>query len=139
MDGYRLAHNTVYRLHAAPEIALANQGITADFAGPFWSPDGQQRPIIVREYHAITQAFPRGNFNREGLERTFCGLCQRKAETTYDNFVGQFGRDFGYNGEETGREEYARIWEEQVTVSLLRGLDALDCLDASTYIDPESN
>lgn len=119
-------------LHATPEIALANQAITADFAGPYWSSDGQNRPITMEEYYAITKAFPRGSFNREGLKSTFCGLCQQKTETTYDNFVGQFGREFGYDGEGSGREEYARRWEgNQVTVSLLRGLDALDCLDAS--------
>lgn len=120
-------------LHAAPEVALANMAIMADFAGPYWSSDGEERLITVEEYRTITEAFPRGAFNRNGLKKTLCGLCQKKPETTYDNFVGLFGRDFGYDGEGMGRKEYAHAWEEnQVTNSLLRGLDALDELDTSS-------
>lgn len=119
-------------LHANPEVALANQAISADFAGPHWSPNGEKGPITMEEYHIVVNAFPRGNFNREGLKRIACGLCQSKPETTYDNFVGIFGRDFGYDGKGLGREEYTQSWEDnQVAESLLRGLDALDQLDAS--------
>lgn len=62
-----------------------------------------------------------------------CGLCRRKPETTYDNFVGGLGREFGYDGEGEGREEYMNLWEEnQVADLLLQGLDALDHVDASS-------
>ncbi|KAJ4418260.1 hypothetical protein N0V82_005651 [Gnomoniopsis sp. IMI 355080] len=119
-------------LHASPEVAIANQAITADFAGPYWSLGGEKGPISVEAYRIVVNAFPRGNFNREGLKRIVCRLCQKKPETTYDNFVGLFGREFGYDGKGLGREEYAQRWEDnQVTASLLRGLDALDQLDAS--------
>lgn len=120
-------------LHAAPEVALANMAITADFAGPYWSPDGSQGPITVQEYRAVTKRFPRGTFSREGLKRTICGLCQRKPKTTYDNIAGSFGRSFGYDGQGLGQKEYAQNWEEnQVAGILLRGLDALDQLDANS-------
>lgn len=120
-------------LHAAPETALVNMAITADFAGVYWSPDDAQGPITLEEYRAVTNAFPRGGFNRQGVKDIMCGLCRRKPETTYDNFVGLFGRKYGYNGEGKGREEYTKLWEDnQVVERLLQGLDALDRLDGSS-------
>ncbi|KAJ4393499.1 hypothetical protein N0V93_002711 [Gnomoniopsis smithogilvyi] len=120
-------------LHAIPEVALAHQAITADFAGPYWSPECEGGgPVSMEEYRIITNTFPRGDFNREGLKKVMCGLCREKPETTYDNFVGLFGRNFGYDGKGLGREEYAQHWEDnQVAEPLLQSLDALDKLDAS--------
>lgn len=116
-------------LHAAPEVALANMAITADFAGVNWSHGGRAGLISLEEYLAVTNAFPRGSFNRQGLKEIMCGLCQRKPETTYDNFVGLFGRKYGYDGNGKGREEYTNLWEEnQVAEILLQGLDAVDAL-----------
>lgn len=121
--------------HAAPEIALAQMAIEADFAGPYWSPvpgSTAGQPITVDEYLVVTRLFPRVNFDRENTKRLMCGLCQTKPDTTYDNFVGLFGVNYGVDGEGHGKIEYARQWEEnQVIEPLLRGLDALDALDKS--------
>jgi len=43
----------------------------------------QQWDVIVAEY-------PRLGF-RDGVVELMCGLCRTKPETTYDNFVGEFG------------------------------------------------
>ena len=122
--------------HAAPEIALAGMAVEADFAGPFWSPSpgrATEAWITVDEYRAVTALFPRVDFNRNGVKKLMCGLCQRKPDTTYDNFVGLFGVKYGVDGEGGGRIEYARHWEEnQAYLHLLGGLDALETLDSSS-------
>lgn len=95
--------------HAAPEVALTHMGIEADFAGPFRSPgtgNDELHPIKVEQYQAVSKLFPRGSFDREGVKSITCGLCQRKPNTTYDNFVSGFGREFGYNGKGMCQEEY---------------------------------
>lgn len=82
-------------LHATPSIALYGQpivnvvswGIMADFHGPE-TPGGV---ITVDEYREIIKAYPRIGFLEQTTE-ILCGLCKTKPETTYDNFVGDFGR-----------------------------------------------
>lgn len=122
--------------HAAPEIALAQMAVEADFAGPFWSPfPGRTTEawITVDEYRAVTALFPRVEFDRDSVKKLMCGLCQRKPNTTYDNFVGLFGVKYGIDGEGGGRIEYARHWEEnQVVEPLLGGLDALETVETSS-------
>lgn len=121
--------------HAAPEIALANMAIVADFAGPFWSPfPGSERGswITDDEYRAVITLFPRADFDKEGLKKAMCGLCHSKPNTTYDNFVGMFGVKYGIDGEGGGKTEYAKHWEEnQMAQALLNGLDALETLENS--------
>lgn len=121
--------------HAAPEIALAHMAVEADFAGPYWTPvpgDTTKQPITVNEYRAVMRLFPRADWDREGTKRVLCGLCEKKPDTTYDNFVGPFGVKYGFDGKEHGRAEYTRQWEENQAVErLLSGLDALDALDKS--------
>lgn len=121
--------------HAAPEVALTQMAIEADFAGPFWAPAGTipiKGLITVDDYRAVTRLFPRVDFDGEGVKKIMCGLCQKKPGTTYDNFVGQFGVNYGFDGKGTGKTEYARMWKEnQVIEPLLNGLDALDALDDS--------
>lgn len=129
--------------HAAREVALAQMAIEADFAGPYWSPDvggggggdGEQRrrPITMEQYRAVTALFPREGFGRDGVKKAICEVCRQKPQTTYDNFAGLFGREYGYDGKGLGREEYARAWEKgQAIEPLLQGLDALDALDAGS-------
>ncbi|KAI7773183.1 hypothetical protein LA080_011628 [Diaporthe eres] len=121
--------------HAAPEIALAQTAIEADFAGLYWSPipgSTTGQPITVDEYRSVTTLFPRVDDDCENTKRPMCGLCKTKPGTTYDNFVGLFGVKYGVDGEGHCRIEYARQWEEnQVIEPLLSGLDALDSLDKS--------
>lgn len=118
--------------HAAPEIALSQMAIEADFAGPFWSPSpgGEKGAWITEdEYRAVIALYPRLDFNNEGVKKVMCGLCHSKPGTTYDNFLGMFGVKYGTDGEGGGRAEYTRQWQEsQMIESLLGGLDALEKL-----------
>lgn len=122
--------------HAAPEIALANMAILADFAGPFWSPfpgSGRGSWITDDEYRAVITQFPRLDWDKEGLKKAMCGLCQSKPNTTYDNFVGMFGVKYGIDGEGGGRIEYKKQWEDnQMFQALLSGLEALETLENSS-------
>ncbi|KAK7699494.1 hypothetical protein SLS64_011632 [Diaporthe eres] len=105
--------------HAAPEIALAQMAIEADFAGPYWSPvpgSTTGQPITVDEYRAVTRLFPRVDFDRGNTKRLMCGLCQMKPGTTYDNFVGLFGVNYGVDGEGHEKTEYAKQWEDNQTM-----------------------
>lgn len=158
-DDARLDHLwTAIALHAspsfarhapAPEIALAHLAIEADFFGPYWSPTctqpppppsgGEEKPqheeepiITVEEYRAVTALFPRGDFARDGVQRKLCALCRRKPDTTYDNFVGLFGKEFGCDRQGAGKEEFTRQWEmRQSPMFLLQALDRLDVHDTN--------
>lgn len=91
-----------------------SHGIGADFGGPNY-PGGL---ISVDEYKEIVAAFPRLGFNVQSLTEIMCTLCREKPETTYDNFVGQFGLRFEGEGY---REEYEK---HGVVGMLLGGLEA---------------
>ncbi|KAJ6134067.1 hypothetical protein N7523_000389 [Penicillium sp. IBT 18751x] len=116
--------------HAAPDVALTNLGITADFAGPALpGPDGE--PLITyEEYCAVMKIFPRAGFNSDGFKDIMCWLCRTKPETTYDNFVGDFGCRFGPDGTGKGVEEFksARAARQTIDV-LMSGLEKLDSID----------
>lgn len=110
--------------HAAPEIALAQISIEADFAGPYWSPvpgSTTGQPITVDEYRTFTRLLPRVDFDRESTKRLMCGLFQKKPATTYDSFVGVFGIKYGVDGEGHGTIEYTRRWEENQLNPCLMG------------------
>jgi hypothetical protein len=116
--------------HAAPEVALTYLGVIADFMGPTIRGPGDEVLIISEEYEAVMRAFPRAGFNVDGFKGIMCWLCRTKAETTFDNWVGAFGREFGTDGLGGEREVYARTWEErQATQFLIPGLEALEALD----------
>lgn len=116
--------------HAAPEVALTNLGITADFAGPaLTGPDGKPL-ILIEEYRAVMKAFPRAGFNSEGFKSIMCWLCRTKPETTYDNFVGEYGCQFGPDGNGEGIEEFREAWTARQSSHILPpGLDMLETLD----------
>lgn len=138
---------SIARHAPAPEVALAQMAIEADFLGPYWAPSpsghGSPQPsggpesvhvepiITVEEYRAVAALFPRGDFDRAGVTRKMCALCRRKPDTTYDNFVGLFGKEYGCEGGAAGREEYLRSWEaRQSPEFLLQALDSLAALDS---------
>ncbi|KAL1858761.1 hypothetical protein Daus18300_009895 [Diaporthe australafricana] len=126
-------------LHAPPEVALTQMAVEADFAGPYWAPAGTSPTkgliITVDEYRAVTKLFARVDFDREGVKKIMCGLCQKKPDTTYDNFVGSFGVKYGIDGEGIGATEYARVWEEKQAINLLlNGLDALEALELLRHL-----
>jgi hypothetical protein len=80
--------------HKEPEVALCTMGITVDFLGSCF-PGGL---ITDDEYNAVVKELPSVDF-KESVKRKMCGLCANKPETTYDNFVRDFGERFvvGYS------------------------------------------
>ena len=108
--------------YGAPEVALVNLAVLADFAGPNF----KGAPVTLQEYRALTAVFPREGFTSEGLKGVLCGICRDKPSTTYDNWVGSFGLEFGLDGNGGGKEEYAKAWREgQAAAKLVPWLDAL--------------
>jgi hypothetical protein len=61
-------------------------GVTVDFFGSRF-PGGL---IAQDEYDSVVKELPLVQF-KESVKRKMCGLCQNKPETTYDNFVRDFG------------------------------------------------
>jgi hypothetical protein len=80
--------------HKEPEVALCTMGVTADFLGSRF-PGGL---ITDDEYNAVVKELPTVDF-KASVTRKMCGLCVNKPETTYDNFVRDFGERFvvGYS------------------------------------------
>lgn len=95
-DGIALHTTPSIARFKEPEVAAASYGIIADFLGPNM-PGGL---LSHEECEAIVKAFPRAGFLRE-LKGIMCNLCKTKPETTYDNFVAQFGQKYveGYSME----------------------------------------
>ena len=80
--------------HKEKEVQATSLGIFVDFRGP----DAVPGTITKDEWAAIVAKFPRSGF-RDGVVGVMCGLCRTKPETTYDNFVGEFGEELvqGYS------------------------------------------
>lgn len=81
-------------MHKELEVALCNFGIAVDFAGPAF-PGGL---VTKEEYVAVIAELPLMDF-KESVKRLLCGLCTHKPDTTYDNFVREFGERYvdGYS------------------------------------------
>jgi len=101
--------------HPTPEVAATCFGISADFAGPNM-PGGL---LSVEEYKEVLHAFPRLGFTSDGLKEIMCNLCREKPETTFDNFVGDFG--LKYLGDDF-KEAHAK---GSIADRLMGGLQAL--------------
>jgi len=112
-----------------PEVAAAHLGIGADFTGPYLSippgsPPAELGALVrVEEYQEIVAAFPRENFKGD-LVTIMCGLCRDKRDTTFDNLVGEFGLEFGTDGNGGGREEYTEEWKARRTLPFI--MNSLD-------------
>lgn len=93
-DSIALHTTPSFARHKELEVALCNMGISADFVGPAF-PDGL---ITKEEYNAIVKELPLLDF-KESVKKLLCGLCTHKPETTYDNFLRDFGERFvdGYS------------------------------------------
>ena len=120
--------------HKEPEVAAAQFGIAADFSGPYFPPSesGELGGLIsVDEYKEIVRAFPRDGGYRQEFVEIMCGLCRERPDTTYDNFVSEFGREFGTDGRGGGREGFRGEWERKgpVLPLLMAGLGRLVALD----------
>jgi hypothetical protein len=71
------------------EVALTNT-TPVDFMEPEKSPNG----VITREiWNNVNKEFPRLDF-RDNIKNISTGLCMTKPETTYDNFLKEFGDRF---------------------------------------------
>ncbi|KIW19125.1 hypothetical protein PV08_03417 [Exophiala spinifera] len=104
--------------HKEPEVSAVSLGIFADFVGPNIPIPGN--PISVDEYKEIVTAFPRLGF-KDHLVEIMCGLCREKPDTTFDNFVSDFGKSFGLDGKGTGKEDFKKLCEEKSLSNMLMG------------------
>ena len=110
--------------HKEPEVFATNLGIMADFFGPNLPLPGS--PISIDEYKEVVGAFPRLGFKDE-VRGILCGLCRDKPETTYDNFVADFGKAYGLDGKGEQKDEFVKQCEENDIVKRLNsGLMALE-------------
>jgi hypothetical protein len=91
-DSIALHATPSFALHKEPEVLFAHIGIMADFWGPIFFSGGV---ITVDECKEIIGAFPCLGF-RDQLIQVIRGLCTLKPETTYDNFVGEYGSEYGH-------------------------------------------
>ncbi|KAK5125445.1 hypothetical protein LTR85_000554 [Meristemomyces frigidus] len=90
-------------LHTTPSIGMYKEvevkatgfGIFLDFVGVAGAPPGA---LTDAEWDAIVAEYPRAGF-RDGVKSVMCNLCRTKPQTTYDNFVGDFGEELveGYS------------------------------------------
>ncbi|KAF1994563.1 hypothetical protein P154DRAFT_526997 [Amniculicola lignicola CBS 123094] len=85
-----------------PEVAFTHMGIFTELAGvgPVKAEVGDMITVTQEEFDNIAKEYPREGL-RGYVKGVMCGLCTRKPETTYDNFVGGFGDRFveGYSRE----------------------------------------
>ncbi|KAF2120235.1 hypothetical protein BDV96DRAFT_321375 [Lophiotrema nucula] len=88
--------------HKETEVALTNAAIFTELVGVQVSKSliGGVVGITEEEFDGIAKEFPREGL-RGYLRETMCGLCKRKPETTYLNFVGDYGERYveGYSKE----------------------------------------
>jgi hypothetical protein len=74
-------------LHKEVEAALCTMGVALDWGG--WGYDS----IPAEQMARIVAEFPRLEM-KQRFTNAVCGLCERRPETTYDNFARDFGVRF---------------------------------------------
>jgi hypothetical protein len=74
-------------LFKEPEVASSCAGIMADVVGPKMSIGGL---LSKEQYDEVVKEVPLLGI-KDGIKDVICGLCRTKPETTYDNFIGDFG------------------------------------------------
>jgi hypothetical protein len=82
-------------MHKEVEVQAVVLGVAADFVGPEAAYGG----VLTREvWDGVKKEFPREGL-KEVSKKICCALCKIKPETTYDNFVGDFGEAYveGYS------------------------------------------
>ncbi|KAI0190351.1 metal dependent phosphohydrolase [Astrocystis sublimbata] len=124
---------------SSAEVATAHLGIMADFFGPRFpanpwddpmklatSPPVPGAVITVEEFREVLRAFPYAGFDADSSREILCGLCRDKPVSTFDNFVGDWGREYGYDGKGTGKDEYTAMWKTANSVeNFTRNFDFL--------------
>jgi hypothetical protein len=73
--------------YAEPEVGICTAGAGADYAGLLFE------RIPTASTARILAEFPRLQMKRQ-LKECLCGIAQARAETTYENFVRDFGERF---------------------------------------------
>jgi hypothetical protein len=95
-DGIALNSTPSICLHKEAEAALCTLGVALDWGG--WGYDSVPAAQIAR----IVVEFPRLEM-KQRFTQAVCGLCERRPESTYDNFARDFGERFvpGYRAPST--------------------------------------
>jgi hypothetical protein len=95
-DSVALNSTASIALYKEPEVALCTAGIVLDVIG--W----QYEVIPADDINTIVTEFPRLELKKK-MARCFCHIAQAVPETTYDNFVRDFGERFvpGYKARST--------------------------------------
>lgn len=94
-DAVALHTSASIALYKEAEVKACCLGIHADFVG--WQ--GAYGGVLTKDvWDGIVGAYPRDGFGKSVVE-ALCGLCRTKPETTYDNFVSDFGEEYveGYS------------------------------------------
>lgn len=118
-DSIALHTSPDFAMYKEPEVALTSLAVMVDLLADN-APGGA---VTREEFKEVVRAFPRAGFGVEGFKRIMCGLCEKKPETTFSNFVGSYGRRFGYDGEGGGVEEFrAKADEADLLDAMLGGL-----------------
>jgi hypothetical protein len=86
-DGVALNSTPSIGLHKEAEVSLCTAGICFDVVGL------QFELLASDEVARVVQEFPRLGI-KEKMTNCFCHIAQTRPETTYDNFVRDFGERF---------------------------------------------
>jgi len=95
-DSIALNSTPSISLHRATEVALCTLGVGLDWGGV-----GYDR-VPAEQLARIVAVFPRLAM-KQRFTKAICGLCERRPESTYDNFARDFGERFvpGFHAQST--------------------------------------
>lgn len=101
LNGYGIKQSDVQlvwdsiALHTTPSIALHKESmVMLCHSGIFTDVLGSRLQELERsQIDAVHAAFPRLHL-KEAIKTTFCGLIERKRDSTYDSFVADIGRRY---------------------------------------------
>lgn len=100
-DAIALHSTASIALFKQPEVAGACAGILADISGPKKAIGGV---LTSEQYIEVIEEFPMLGL-KEGIIEIFCGFCKTKPETTYNNFLSEFGDTFVEGYSSKGKKE----------------------------------
>jgi hypothetical protein len=89
-------HTTVsIALHKEIELQIAIAGIFTDITGPVGEFGGM---VSKDQWEEIVKEYPRLNM-KDAAREILCNVCKKKPETTYDNFLRDYGEKYveGYS------------------------------------------
>jgi hypothetical protein len=89
-------HSTVsIALHKEIELQAAIAGIFTDITGPVGDFGGL---VSQDQWNEVVKEYPRLNM-KDAAREILCNVCKKKPETTYDNFLRDYGEKFveGYS------------------------------------------